>query len=904
MQVLPACSSNNSIRVSQQQMTSSVIIASKMLQFQQPKGRLIPSASFPLLPAPSGVPPILPKTSKHHQQQQQKKLKNLLLKSSPKVIPIQPKIAKTSLSTLTKTTIFNKSDGCCSNNNSLRPEMFAASLHAPQIPSTSQFQQSTTTNNLSISTSPNICNSLDAPQQQQLIPSGLLSIHLSPSQKSATISSSKKCQKQQKTPIKENKKGEEKNSSSSSPIPQTPPNKLKKHQKRNNKKIKQLNQQNNSEVMLGEDLHEIDLSQLVNSTVITTEDYLPSQSEPPIYTNMDMYNPNNNGNCVGLHQQSTTSNNNICHQMQSTNKDVRDIPISNNSPIQLITQQQRPPLNFVENPNTQIQQQQSSLHSVSIIPKNTNIQRPSTSNNNNIIHHPSTTTISSNHQYNTDHHQHHQHQQQHSSSNISTVSVIPSLISQQQTCNSQQGWSPYLVPLPGGSHISSTPDSGIQSLDSPPSVYTPPMVSPYSSQVRSCESISASLGGHGINLAFPIALTQNNCLETFLQINNNNTVLPPQLIGQQLQHQNISEEHNNLNKQNEEEKEHNESSTSTSSDFSDMPKLIPITNSQHDDSLDGEDNNNNSNVAEEKSKDIEEEKCQQKPSTSTNKSTTKELLIHQGMTLQELAECISSSIPPEQLKQLTSLIQSKALGAKEIHIVEQEKEIGKVADKEEMIVECLQPSTIKNNKELKNKEVKKQKLNLTKKKKLRKEEEEINKSPSKKFNNESPSSSSTCSTLQQQQQKKPLNNLPNNHKNNLSLQPPTCSTSLNYRSQVRLQLKQKLDKFIERVCNQLENTHLNIREEEEGKYFLNQQKHPLQKLNWKLINERLNEKKEKKSRKMSTEENEFLLINLFLNNKLLVKNERNRKRRRKNDEDDGGEEDERNFNIIKQQHRI
>jgi len=35
--------------------------------------------------------------------------------------------------------------------------------------------------------------------------------------------------------------------------------------------------------------------------------------------------------------------------MQSTNKDVRDIPISNNSPIQLITQQQRPPLNFVEN---------------------------------------------------------------------------------------------------------------------------------------------------------------------------------------------------------------------------------------------------------------------------------------------------------------------------------------------------------------------------------------------------------------------------------------------------------------------------------------------------------------------------------------------------------------------------
>lgn len=609
IEVLPAC--NNSVRGINQ--PSSVIFTSKMLQLQQPKGR--PSTSLPFLSAPSGVPPILPRP-KHHQQ---KKLRNLLLNKSPKVIPIQPKIAKTS-STFKAT--FNKSDGCFNSLSEMSDVQ--SPLHTPQIPSTSQQQHSS--NNLSISTTSSISCSNNTLDGQHISP-GLLSVHLSPSPKLATI---KKCQKQKITLLKEK----------SSIRPQTPPNKLKKHQKRN-KKIKQQNQSvNNSEIMLGEDLHEIDLSQLVNSTVITTEDYLPSQSEQPIYTNMDMYNTNN-GTCVGLHQQSTS--NNIC-QMQSSNTDIQ------------LTQQQRI-LNFVENSNNQ--QQQQSLHSI-IIPKN-NIQRPLSTNTSS-----TTTTISSNNQqYNNNDQQ--QLSSSSISSNISTVSVISSSISQ---TNNSQGWHPYLVAHPGGSHISSTPDSGIQSIDgSPPSVYTPPMVSPYSSQVRSCESIN--LGGHGINLAFPISITQNNCLETFLQINNNNTSLPPQLIGQQ--QQNISE---NENKQNEENDCNEENEPS---DFSDMPKLIPITNSQLDESLDGEENNNLKIKNNLKISDEEIKKYHQHQQPSTSNKSTKELLISQGMSLQELAECISSSIPPEQLKQLTCLIQSKALGAKEIQIIEKEKEIKKVA---------------------------------------------------------------------------------------------------------------------------------------------------------------------------------------------------------------------------------
>jgi hypothetical protein len=71
-----------------------------------------------------------------------------------------------------------------------------------------------------------------------------------------------------------------------------------------------------------------------------------------------------------------------------------------------------------------------------------------------------------------------------------------------------------------------------------------------------------------------------------------------------------------------------------------MPKLIPITHLQHDESsLDGEDDKLKNNLI---SKNNNEEI---KPSTSK----AKELIFNQGMTLQELAECISSTIPPEQV---------------------------------------------------------------------------------------------------------------------------------------------------------------------------------------------------------------------------------------------------------------
>jgi hypothetical protein len=56
------------------------------------------------------------------------------------------------------------------------------------------------------------------------------------------------------------------------------------------------------------------------------------------------------------------------------------------------------------------------------------------------------------------------------------------------TTNANGDWHPYLVAHTGGSHIDSSiqsRDSSTQSSDSSPtSVYTPPMVSPYATQVN------------------------------------------------------------------------------------------------------------------------------------------------------------------------------------------------------------------------------------------------------------------------------------------------------------------------------------------------------------------------------------------------------------------------------------
>uniref|UniRef100_A0A914H086 BAH domain-containing protein n=1 Tax=Globodera rostochiensis TaxID=31243 RepID=A0A914H086_GLORO len=346
------------------------------------------------------------------------------------------------------------------------------------------------------------------------------------------------------------------------------------------------------------DLHSIEYSQLVNSSVITTEDYLPSQSDP-IYTNMDMYN-----STLGTHGQPDANESIKGHQQKQTHADKNVLSSSALCPSAIF------------------------LH-------------------------------------NQQHHQQLQQQQQHHFANMQTNSATLSssvrFVANGPVVPSQHSshWHPYMGAHPGGpSHISSTPDSGIQSIDgSPPSVYTPPMVSPYASQVRSCESVNNGMiastvcAGGVANSSISIGATSSfygpaafsSHTEESLQISalpSSSSIflsasslmnVPPSLIIEQL-----VDGGDNTESAEQQQQE---------ADFSDMPKLVPVTHTEHDEEV------------------AEEDVVRPEPGTTEDdrrRGGPTDVLFHQGMSLHELAECLSSNISREQLKQLTSLIQRKA----------------------------------------------------------------------------------------------------------------------------------------------------------------------------------------------------------------------------------------------------
>ena len=98
-------------------------------------------------------------------------------------------------------------------------------------------------------------------------------------------------------------------------------------------------------------------------------------------------------------------------------------------------------------------------------------------------------------------------------------------------------------------------------------------------------------------------------------------------------------------------------------DFSDMPKLVPVTHMEHDEVMDGEDN-----ALQQPSTSTtfcEQQREERRPTSAatTTPSPTKaatltndeEVVFHPGMCLQEFAERISTKIPPEQVLSLTKI---------------------------------------------------------------------------------------------------------------------------------------------------------------------------------------------------------------------------------------------------------
>ncbi|KAL3090827.1 hypothetical protein niasHS_007202 [Heterodera schachtii] len=380
------------------------------------------------------------------------------------------------------------------------------------------------------------------------------------------------------------------------------------------------------------DLHSIEYSQLVNSSVITTEDYLPSQSDP-IYTNMDMYSASSLS-AAHLQQQ----NGQLKSEQRQQKQQTTDAEKNTESPAAIVAPSLCPSAIFI---------------------------------------------------HNQQHHQQPLLGQSHHSSASSSVRFVPSVSAAVPPPSSQQQphpshWHPYMGAHPGGpSHISSTPDSGIQSIDgSPPSVYTPPMVSPYASQVRSCESVNngihcgmpssssaicATVGGilpnpsscssapsfYGTS-AYSSLTEESLTITTFNPSSSSSLFLssslnvPPSLIIEQFA-EGENGDGETANDQSQRRQMLGQQQQGEEEDFSDMPKLVPVTHSEHDE-------------------EVVEQQDQFGPGTSATvpaaeddgKRGTAPPLFHPGMSLHELAECLSSNISREQLKQLTSLIQRKA----------------------------------------------------------------------------------------------------------------------------------------------------------------------------------------------------------------------------------------------------
>ncbi|KAL3108551.1 hypothetical protein niasHT_015473 [Heterodera trifolii] len=570
------------------------------------------------------------------------------------------------------------------------------------------------------------------------------------------------------------------------------------------------------------DLHSIEYSQLVNSSVITTEDYLPSQSDP-IYTNMDMYSASSLS-AAHLQQQ----NGQLKSEQRQQKQQTADAEKNAASPAAIVASSLCPSAIFM---------------------------------------------------HNQQHHQQPLLGQSHHSSASSSVRFVPSAggpaavpppPSQQQAHPSH--WHPYMGAHPGGpSHISSTPDSGIQSIDgSPPSVYTPPMVSPYASQVRSCESVNngvhcgmpssssaicAAAGGILPNPSSSCSsapsfygtsayssLTEESLTITALNPSSSSSLflssslnVPPSLIIEQFaegengdgETANDQSQRRQLLGQQQQEEDGEEE------DFSDMPKLVPVTHSEHDE-------------------EVVEQQDQFGPGTSAavpaaeddGKRGTAPPLFHPGMSLHELAECLSSNISREQLKQLTSLIQRKAEEQKnnlEGGGNERREEKRKNEEEEKRKEEREQ-------KEHQQQQQQQQQRKITEEERERekKEEEEKGGEERKRGTKRSKTNSEVSSSAKRREEA--VGRAEEGEEAEEGKQGKARDEEAErkardleqlaiYRSRVRQQLNRKLAALLERVIRRMDKCHLNL-SPVGGAAEFGQKGWPWKKMNWEEIHRR------------------------------------------------------------------
>lgn len=214
-----------------------------------------------------------------------------------------------------------------------------------------------------------------------------------------------------------------------------------------------------------EDLNSIEMNQLLtNTSTINTEDYL----DQTMGSNMDFY--------VGSNPSTSTPNTSSSNQFNypSTSSQIRHSSTTHlNSPMPSTSGYH--PHQIPTSTNNHYQQQQMEAHKYSnYYPHHSNPQ----AYQNPIMHQqqPLLQPIHSNNPHSS-HHPHYHQGLRPSTSYSYNNHHMPQV--DHRRIALMNGVHP-----PGSNHLSTSPDSGIQSIDgSPPSTFTPPMVSPYTIQV-------------------------------------------------------------------------------------------------------------------------------------------------------------------------------------------------------------------------------------------------------------------------------------------------------------------------------------------------------------------------------------------------------------------------------------
>ncbi|KAI6171532.1 Histone-lysine N-methyltransferase [Aphelenchoides bicaudatus] len=530
-----------------------------------------------------------------------------------------------------------------------------------------------------------------------------------------------------------------------------------------------------------EDLNSIEMNQLLaNTSTINTEDYL----DQTLSSNMDFYvdRPSTSAN-FNFQQQKQTPNCSTASNCSTANHQFQAPP-----PLQHYN---KTPYFYPPNP----QSHHSNSHMPHLMPQPAHYQ------NHNIPHTApllQPAHLASDHAPSQHHHFGHRNINMYGNFNHQQVDPRRAAL-----MNGMQG----------SNQLSTSPDSGIQSIDgSPPSMCTPPMVSPYTLQAANYdmhgETSTSGYQGHpsyGPPSCSAIPPAQSNAHEDDDDFSDMPTLVRAD--------QDVSEQP--------EQPEYK------------APASVPELCSKLDTS--------NGSAASISLSSRSFSRASTSQLEEDKESAEKSISITAGMDLTEIAERLMSTLDPEKLKQFTSIIQSKALE-------------GAAKDQPESAVKSSEPS---NNVAFKTPAKSKRPSDVTAQRRPTNDE-----NVERKRRGRPPGSSKKPPQPVENEASESEDESPSSRHQETEEEIALKNERLRlYRKKVEAKLRLKLEALIVRTEQQLKNTHLNL-----GPC------HPFP-LPWRSPNWKLMEKRKRKSDQHDSEEEDK---KLKLDSEVVVKKARGR----------------------------